>query len=137
MRIRICINCRTEYEHYGQRASRCRECRREYDRLYHNARTAESKRRKQRLQKERKERIARWIKEYKVRKTCFDCGNADFRVLDFDHLPEFVKDFNIGQGMVDGKSLKSLQQEILKCQVVCSNCHRIRTYERNSRSVAP
>jgi hypothetical protein len=30
----------------------------------------------------------------------------------------------------DGFSWKAIMKEIQKCEVVCANCHRIRTYAR-------
>lgn len=62
---------------------------------------------------------------------CKDCGNSDFRVLDFDHLPGCVKRFNIARAVgASTRSWKAIEDEIAKCEVVCSNCHRIRTLER-------
>jgi hypothetical protein len=59
-------------------------------------------------------------------KSCFDCWTKDFRVIEFDHLRD--KKYNIS----DKKSsrLSSLMEEINKCDVVCCNCHRIRTMKR-------
>lgn len=61
--------------------------------------------------------------EFKRTLVCVDCGNSDFRVLDFDHLSD--KLVTISQVARDW-SMKRLMTEIAKCDVVCSNCHRIR-----------
>ncbi len=47
--------------------------------------------------------------------------------MDFDHLPTHKKSFNISSHWRTAP-LKTLQQEMAKCEVVCSNCHRIRTH---------
>ena len=60
-------------------------------------------------------------------KSCVDCGNTDYRVLEFDHLRD--KKYNISQRCGD-TTLKNLMKEIDKCEVVCANCHRIRTATR-------
>ena len=65
---------------------------------------------------------------------CMDCdGGFDFIVMDFDHRPEEVKEFAIGT-MGDYKMtperLAKVEKEIAKCDLVCSNCHRLRTKER-------
>jgi len=64
---------------------------------------------------------------------CLDCGNSFPTVcMDFDHLPEFEKEFNITDGIRKGYSIERLRIEIAKCEVVCSNCHRIRTANRRA-----
>lgn len=70
------------------------------------------------------------IAEYKLAKGCADCGyRAHPQALEFDHLPGAVKSFNIGE-KVGSYSLARIMDEIAKCEVVCSNCHAIRTFER-------
>ena len=59
---------------------------------------------------------------------CKDCGTRDFRVLEFDHLRD--KKANIATLIAGGCSIKTIKEEMRKCEVVCANCHRIRTYER-------
>lgn len=64
---------------------------------------------------------------------CVDCGIKDVRVLDFDHV-RGVKLFTIGNK--NSLSEKRLRAEIAKCEVVCANCHRIRTAQRRETGVA-
>lgn len=71
-----------------------------------------------------------FIVDYKKAHPCVDCGIDDWRVLDFDHLPEFVKKGNMGELVHAGCGLKTLKDEIEKCEVRCANCHRIKTFER-------
>lgn len=60
---------------------------------------------------------------------CMDCGlEYPPYVMDFDHRPDQEKCFNIGTKARRVSSLSKLEIEIAKCDVVCSNCHRIRTY---------
>ncbi|HBT0444874.1 TPA: hypothetical protein MA058_003532 [Klebsiella pneumoniae] len=56
--------------------------------------------------------------------SCKDCGNSDIRVLEFDHKHD--KCFNISD-KVGQVPLKTLLPEIEKCDIVCANCHKIRT----------
>lgn len=73
------------------------------------------------------------IHKYQLEKGCADCGyNAHPAALEFDHLPGTKKLFNIGE-QIGNKSVESLWSEIAKCEVVCSNCHGIRTFERRKR----
>jgi len=58
---------------------------------------------------------------------CKDCGiRYPPYVMDFDHVRG--KKFKT-LGHLKG-SVAVLLREIAKCEVVCSNCHRIRTWER-------
>ena len=61
---------------------------------------------------------------------CQDCDvKYPSYVLDFDHRPGETKLFNVGHVSKAG-SVKRLLEEIAKCDLVCSNCHRIRTHNR-------
>lgn len=75
---------------------------------------------------ERTQRLA----AIKMASGCVDCGYAKhWSALDFDHLPGFKKLFNVGVNV--NRKWCEVEREITKCEVVCSNCHRIRTYERS------
>lgn len=55
-------------------------------------------------------------------------------VMDFDHRNFLEKEFTISN-MFNGGCLKSkykIFEEIKKCDIVCLNCHRIRTYNRKN-----
>jgi len=61
---------------------------------------------------------------------CADCGNKyPPYVMDFDHV-RGVKSFSIAQTSYT-KPLRDLKREIEKCEVVCANCHRIRTHSKS------
>jgi hypothetical protein len=60
---------------------------------------------------------------------CMDCGNSfPPECMDFDHA-RGEKAFGIGPNR--GMRIERLMVEVAKCDLVCSNCHRIRTKERN------
>jgi hypothetical protein len=61
--------------------------------------------------------------------SCMDCNTDDFRVLEFDHRPDENKKGEISQ-MIHNTTLSRLRNEIAKCDIVCANCHRIRTMRR-------
>ena len=58
---------------------------------------------------------------------CTDCGIADWRVLEFDHVTGDKVD-NIAY-LVACKT-ETLLAEIDKCEIRCKNCHSIITSER-------
>ena len=69
------------------------------------------------------------IHEYQLEKGCMDCGyNLHPAALEFDHV-NGVKLFNIGE-KISNNSREKLWEEIAKCDVVCANCHAIRTATR-------
>ena len=75
---------------------------------------------------ERKRKIIEFLNKYKLEKGCKDCGYKKYAVaLDFDHI-DGKKERNV----CDSKSIKQAMEEIKKCEVVCSNCHRVRTVKR-------
>lgn len=60
---------------------------------------------------------------------CADCGNVyPSYVMDFDHREPDQKRGNISLMVTSCNSKRILLEEIAKCEVVCSNCHRERTF---------
>lgn len=72
----------------------------------------------------------------KIGRPCYDCGGMfPTECLEWDHMPGTKKLFCVAAGK--GKSLETILDEIAKCQLVCSNCHHIRTVARHkNRPVA-
>lgn len=65
-------------------------------------------------------------------KPCADCGHSfPTCCMDFDHV-RGKKSFDIASNVTS--STEKLIAEIAKCDVVCANCHRIRTHNRQQRS---
>jgi len=50
--------------------------------------------------------------------------------MDYDHRPGLPKKANLTVLAKRGAKREVILAEIAKCDVVCANCHRIRTYER-------
>lgn len=108
--------------------SQCRECWKIYYRENYYLRGNEKARLEAKRQKENAEKRV-YIIQAKDR-PCMDCGiKYPSYVMDFDHVDGDDKLFSIGAGLTS-QSLKKIIEEIAKCEVVCSNCHRIRTHER-------
>lgn len=109
----------------------CRAC--EYARLQEWKVNNPDKWRQQRARKQarRKERNREYIREYKESRPCTDCGlNWPYYVLDFDHARGLKID-NISKLL--SRPLNFLKREIEKCDLLCSNCHRIRTHQRETK----
>lgn len=83
---------------------------------------------KQKLREYHDKRVA-FIREAKS-VPCTDCGNEyPYYVMDFDHLRD--KDANMNR-LRWSRSIENIKKEIAKCEVVCANCHRVRTFERQA-----
>lgn len=66
-----------------------------------------------------------WLKE----QPCADCGHCFHHVaMDFDHV-HGRKVFNLADRNHTWK-IECVMRELRKCEVVCSNCHRVRTFNR-------
>ena len=78
-------------------------------------------------QRERRERHRKAIQDLKERTPCADCGGRfPYYVMDFDHRGQ--KSFSLASPVMQC-SLKTLMKEVAKCDIVCANCHRIRTHQ--------
>lgn len=71
-----------------------------------------------------------WMLELKSR-PCADCGGV-FPVccMDFDHRDGTEKAYNLGSMFAHHYSRELIQTELDKCDLVCANCHRVRTRNR-------
>lgn len=75
---------------------------------------------------ERYKKVQRYLREHKISIGCADCGyKGHHAALEFDHV-KGEKELNV----CFSKSIEQAKKEIKKCEVVCANCHKIRTFER-------
>lgn len=77
-----------------------------------------------------------FVRDLKEKSPCTDCGiNYPYYVIDSDHLDD--KKGTISALSATGRiaALKKEKEiEIEKCEIVCANCHRIRTHERLAKA---
>lgn len=86
----------------GTRMSICKDCEKE----------------KQKRKHEHKKEILQTLKSV----GCCVCGESEPCCLDFHHIDQKNKEFNMGSAL--SKSDEKIIEEASKCVVVCSNCHR-------------
>ena len=80
--------------------------------------------------KERTEKLVRLVHLAKMN-PCMDCGVQYLPCqMDFDHVRGKKVD-NISDLVKKGNETKLLT-ELEKCELVCSNCHRLRTWVRSN-----
>ena len=74
-------------------------------------------------------RTAKFISDLKSKTPCADCKRIlPACCMDFDHLPGHEKTGGIAEMIHSRRPLPEFQLELLKCELVCANCHRIRTH---------
>lgn len=112
---------------YKCRCDDCRKAMTDYQRSRRNALpdVVEKNRRKV---AERREKLAKLNRKLKEGKPCTDCGIIyPFFVMQFDHLDGSDKVTTVSRLW----SEKTIIEEASKCELVCANCHAIRTYVRS------
>lgn len=73
--------------------------------------------------------LSRYIQDLKSKTPCLDCKiSYPYYVMDFDHV-RGRKHKNVME-LIPTLSKKKIDEEISKCEIVCSNCHRERTHSR-------
>ena len=75
-------------------------------------------------------RHSRYLWELKEASGCVDCGEKyPHYMLEFDHLPEHEK---LGSpiDIARNYNMQKALDEVAKCEIVCANCHKIRTWQR-------
>jgi len=106
----------------------CRACARGYSKTYYKLHKKAQIKRVELNKKEKQKGLREFLKSYFELHPCTDCGETDIRVLEFDHIRDKFR--NISRMMSGRFSLAKIREEIEKCEVVCSNCHKRRTYTR-------
>lgn len=117
----------------GEKYNWCKDClKNRGKKYYHTNRDRQLLLANQRRREYRKKR-REFLNSLKD-KPCKDCGKKyPYYVMDFDHREGIEKLGNIAH-LVNQNfwSYEKLLNEISKCDIVCANCHRIRTFQRIS-----
>jgi hypothetical protein len=108
----------------------CRECRNAYDRMYYAERGKPPRDARRRAAMDA---AREWMNQMKEGLPCADCGDTfpPF-VMHWDHLPGFLKVDEISS-MLGHRSREAILEELTKCELVCANCHVMRTVKRATR----
>jgi len=137
--MKRCIKCSQNKENVefskrknGKLQSYCKKCRNEYCKQHYYDNKTKHNIRRALLRKKYYDEHSLMIQSLK-NKPCVDCGNNfPFYVMQFDHVCG-DKIANVAD-MPGNYSWNKIEEEILKCELICANCHSIRTYKRKSSS---
>ncbi|OGM15427.1 hypothetical protein A2V56_02840 [Candidatus Woesebacteria bacterium RBG_19FT_COMBO_42_9] len=115
-------------ERAGQYYEKCKDCMKARGRNYYHL----NRNRQLHLALIRRRKYLSKAKEYIARlkdRPCQDCGKRyPSFVMDFDHRLGEKKFLDVTRMVLGGWALEKIKIEIQKCDIVCANCHRIRTY---------
>lgn len=116
------------------RGAYCRDCKRGYAREWYEANREAQLERVARNNERYLERNRAFVDRLKAR-PCTDCGQRfPSPVMEFDHVRG--EKFGIISALVHrASSLAAIEAELEKCELVCANCHRLRTAERGGWSM--
>jgi hypothetical protein len=125
METKICTKCNQELpindfnwrdKKKGTRRSECKYCHTKY-------------------MKETYETKRSIVSDIKSQMKCKKCGENRYYVLDFHHLDPSEKEATVARMVSNNYQLEKTLQEIEKCIVLCSNCHREFHYLNDSYDI--
>lgn len=125
--MKTCSKCKENkpYDQFqknkGQRdgySCQCKSCLNAYNKFRYDS---DESGRKEYLDKRWRSNMA-LTQRFKRYCGCKICGERDHIVLDLHHLDPSVKEKEVGR--LFGCTRNKLKEEIRKCVVLCSNCHR-------------
>lgn len=105
----------------------CRDCSNNRSKKYYSENPEKHKKVIQERNKKYHFKIRNEIFNYLKNNPCVDCGETNVIVLEFDHRDDTDKHFELSTAVHKGYKWEKIKQEIDKCDVRCSNCHKIRT----------
>ncbi len=109
----------------------CRECQKLYWKNYYSTNQSDCIKRLRTSNRNKKLTLRKFVDEYK-NKPCIDCKQSfPSYVMDFDHIDK-NKVASVSTMVSSLKAKDKIIEELNKCELVCSNCHRIRTHKRLS-----
>lgn len=129
---KFCGNCKqnksiSEFHRRGEILQAwCKSCRKTFDAAYWK------RNQEKRIQQCKivRDNFRKWYRSLKESKPCMDCENIfPAECMHWDHKDRSKKSGNLGT-LVSKGSKSLILKEIKKCDLVCANCHAIRTYTR-------
>ena len=111
----------------GVLRSRCRRCCAERSKRHYVRMKGAYLKRNRRKKPVLREAAASFVHQFLQQHRCAHCGEQDPVVLEFNHIDPASKSGNISEMIRAGTSVRRLQAEIAKCEVLCANCHQRHT----------
>ena len=109
----------------------CKICRNTYQKVSRAAQASQQGRKYTQRDEYTKRQKKAMVAALKGATPCADCNrNYPAVCMDFDHRPGENKMGQIAQMLNMTFTWRDILEEMAKCDLVCANCHRIRTHAR-------
>lgn len=108
----------------GKLQSTCKACQSKCSKKHYLSNKDGYRQRARKNNKLYRERNRQFISQYKSEKGCYFCKENTPICLDFHHLNPDEKEINISIMSRGANSIETIMNEVNKCLVICSNCHR-------------
>ena len=83
------------------------------------------------MRKHHRQALVAWYRLLKHGRACTDCGGTfHHAAMHWDHLPGTTKRREVSYMVLRGFRRETILDEIAKCELVCANCHAVRTFKR-------
>ena len=76
----------------------------------------------------RRKAAKEWLHEIKKSLKCSRCSEDFWACLEFHHLDAETKDVTLAEMYKRGWCIERMKKELVKCVVLCANCHRKEHY---------
>lgn len=112
----------------------CKVCKRRYNKLWYKKNRTSHLKAVSIVSTLARTRLKDEVNKLKHNRKCTDCATPyPYYVMDFDHC-RGKKKAHVADMVSRRASLQEILDEIKKCDLVCANCHRARTYFRSLQS---
>lgn len=126
-KVVLCVECFEEIEYNTHPPDRCLPCKKQHKTEYEKDWASKNRQSGRDAVARNQLKKRKIIDQIKLDRGCMDCGYNKYPfVLQFDHV-RGQKQFTIGTS-IGNRPLQALLDEIEKCDVVCGNCHAVRTW---------
>lgn len=134
-----CNSCKINlpYEYFNKKHGcklqpYCRECGKVHSKNYYRQNQKHQIKQIKTRKKKYKEVLFDNLWDLFCKSGCAKCGIKNPVVLEFDHIERASKKENISKMLQKVNTWEGIKKELDKCQILCSNCHKMKTHEEDN-----
>lgn len=110
------------FKRKGLTSGYCRKCSLVY---YNTKENPDGSRYLAEIQRRLRTQKREYLRNLKIASGCANCGDKRYQVLVFHHVDPSVKLGVLNAMAAQNASWERIEEEVAKCVVLCSNCHRM------------